>query len=705
MEIVRDGYVLNLVFMMRALIRENQRGLSLLRSVLGGRFASGQNVSLHEVNGYDRKFGNHFLEGISTSGGTLENLCSKGPSRWSLLGKLERDLKEHKVDEAWETYKNFERDYGFPDRLLVVNLITESSYSSDSKCLRMASGLVLKLSKERPVLLTPKLMTKLVLSLARAQILVPAARVLRVMLEKKTLPSLDMLQMVFLHLVKTGTGSYLASNILEEICSCSKELNANRSTQVELTRPDVTVFNLVLAACVRFGASLKGQQIMELMPVVGVAADAHTAVIIARIHEMNATRDELKKFKDCVDMVPVSLVHHYLQFYDCVLNLHFKFNDIDGASTLLLDLSQYSEPNPLQRAQKDQERSCTVSIGSDNIKMGLKLQFLPQQLQKDFVYKGDHKQELLLHKKGKFVLSNKGLAKIIIGYKSSGRIHELSKFLISIQNMMNSQDKSSPYSQVIDACIYMGWLETAHDILEDLQAENYCVREGSYSSLLTAYYNKKMLREAEGLVRQIRKLGLAINFSDERLSSHDSDSEDKKISDLANSIIQTMREDDKAVPFLVHQLNSSIFFFSKAKMIEDARQTYRKMQKMKIQPNASTFFYLTCGYSSEGMYREITVLWGDIKRSMENQNTVYTRELYELLLLSFIRGGYFERVMEVIHFMMQNGMFLDKWCYKTEFLKLHRNLYRTLTAADAKDEAQSRRFEYVKAFRKWVGIS
>ncbi|KAH6792345.1 hypothetical protein C2S52_002822, partial [Perilla frutescens var. hirtella] len=430
--------------MMRSLIREKQRGLGLLGSIFGGRFALNHNVSFHEVNGingYDRKFGYHFSEGISTVGTTLENLCSKGTSRWSLLGKLERDLKEHKVDEAWETYKNFVRVYGFPDQLLIANLITESSYSSESKCLRMASALVLKLSKERPVLLRPELMTKLVISLARAQILVRAATVLRVMLEKKSLPSLDMLQMVFLHLVKTGTGTYLASNILEEICYCLKDLN------VGLTKPDVMIFNLVLAACVRFGASLKGQQIMELMPVVGVAADAHTAVIIARIHEMNAMRDELKKFKDSVDMIPVSLAHHYVQFYDCLLRLHFKFNDIDGASTLLLELSRYSELYPLQRGQKDQQRSCNVSIGSDNIKMGLKLQFLPQQLQKDFVYKVNHQQELLLHKNGKFVISNKGLAKLIIGYKRSGRINELSKLLISIQNMLNLPDKSSSCSQ------------------------------------------------------------------------------------------------------------------------------------------------------------------------------------------------------------------------------------------------------------------
>ncbi|KAL0297248.1 UNVERIFIED_CONTAM: Pentatricopeptide repeat-containing protein [Sesamum radiatum] len=685
--------------MVGSLVRESQRGF--LGLIFGRRVTFSCNAkSSQQLNRYNKPY----LQGFSTIGRKREKLYWKGPSRSILLGKLESALKEHQVDEAWETFKDFKRLHGFPDQFLVANLITESSYSADPKCLRRACDLVLTISKEKSVLLRPEMMTKLALSLARAQIPVAASSVLRLMVEKRSLPPLDVLRMIFLHLVKTENGTYLASNILDEICYCFQRLVVNKSAQAELTKPDVTIFNLVLDACVRFGSPLKGQQIIELMPQLGAIADGHTAIIIARIHEMNGMRDDLKKFKDYVDMVPVTQIPHYQQFYDCLLSLHFKFNDIDGASALLMDLCRCSESNTFQRGQKEQLNSCSVSIGSDNIRMGLRLQFLPQQLQRDFVYKVHNKQELILYKSGKFVLSNKGLAKLIIVYKRSGRINGLSRLLIGIHNMLSSEGSSRSCSDVVNACIYLGWLETAHDILDDLESEKYCVRETSYTSLLAAYYNKKMLREAEGLVRQIRRVNLAISFPDDMaFSSLVSKSEDER-SDLANSIIQNMREEDKAVSFLVHEYNSSIYFFTKAKMIEDATQTYRKMQKMKIQPNAATFFHLICGYCSSGMYREITILWGDIKRSMENQNTMYNRDLYELLLLNFIRGGYFERVMEVIGFMMENNMFLDKWSYKTEFLKFHRDLYRTLTALEGKDEAQKRRIEHVHAFRKFVGI-
>ncbi|GFP98450.1 pentatricopeptide repeat-containing protein at4g17616 [Phtheirospermum japonicum] len=319
--------------MFPSLIRANQRGF--LRLLLSERFAFiSHNVSYHQhLNRYDNPFRNPSSKNFSTIGTQLEKLYSKGPSRWFLQEKLEKALKEHQVDDALEIYYDFKRLYGYPDQFLVANLISELSYKSDSrKCLQKACDLVTSISKEKPVLLKPDLMTKVTLALGRAQIPVLASNVLRLMLEKKILPSSDILQIIFLHLIRTEIGTYLSSNILDEIF---QKLNAEKSSNTELTKPDSTIFNLVLDACVRFKAPLKGHLIIELMAFNGVIGDAHTAVIIARLHEMNGNRDELNKYKECIDMVPKPLIHHYRQFYDCLLSSHFKFNDIDSASAVL----------------------------------------------------------------------------------------------------------------------------------------------------------------------------------------------------------------------------------------------------------------------------------------------------------------------------------------------------------------------------------
>ncbi|RXH86118.1 hypothetical protein DVH24_017171 [Malus domestica] len=44
-------------------------------------------------------------------------------------------------------------------------------------------------------------------------------------------------------------------------------------------------------------------------------------------------------------------------------------------------------------------------------------------------------------------------------------------------------------------------------------------------------------------------------------------------------------------------------------------------------------------------------------------------------------------------------MYTDKWLYRSEFVKLRKNLYRNLKASEAKTEAQRNRLKYVKAFK------
>ncbi|GFZ00846.1 pentatricopeptide repeat (PPR) superfamily protein [Actinidia rufa] len=646
---------------------------------------------------YLRPFFRHFFTSTKT-----ESIHWEG-SQTVLLRNLEVALKDHQVDEAWEAYNDFRKLHGFPNHSLTSRLIIELSYSSDPQLLQRACDLVFLLLKEKSGLVRSDLLTKLSLSLARAEMPVPASMIFRLMLERESLPPLSILRLLFLHMVKTEIGTYLASNILFALCDSFRHPSATRSASAKLIKPDTVIFNLVLDACVRFGSSFKGQQIIELMAQAGVVADAHSIIIISRIHEMNGQRDELKKFKDHIDQVSVLLIHHFKLFYDRLLSLHFKFNDVDAASGLVLDLYRCNESPHSRKDRKDLQKPCLVPIGSHNLRAGVKIQILPELLQKDSVLKMETKEELVMYKNGKVGLSNKGIAKLIIQHKRCGMISELSKLLISIQKTKSSNEESL-CSDVVDACINLGWLETAHDILDDMELAG-SMGTSSYTSLLQAYYRREMFREAEALLKQIRKAGLVVKMSDEEdkttLSSKRSSSGK---SGLAESLIREMEEAEKAEPSMIYEFNSSIYFFWKAKMVGDALNTYRKMQQMKIEPTVQTFLNMVSGYSSLEMYRDITILWGDIKRNMEKGNLVVNRDLYETLILNFLRGGYFERVLEVIGCMEKGGMYIDKWMFKFEFLKFHKDLYRSLKASNAKTETQSKRIEHVREFRQWVGI-
>lgn len=670
-------------------------------------FIAGKNI-----DGNYNRCRNMFLLSFST-GTSSERICWEGSSHSILSRKLETALKDHQMVEAWESFNDFKSLYGFPSDNLLARLITDLTYSSDSHWLHKAYDLVLLVLKEKTGVLHSDVLTKLSLSLARSQMPMPATVILRLMLERGSSPPMNVLWLVFLHLVKTQIGTCLASNFLVQICAFFQ--SAKRSDGAKLIKPDTMIFNLVLDACVRFKLSFKGQQIIELMTQTGIIADAHSITVIARIHEMNGQRDEMKRLKVHIDQVLSPFIHHYRQFYDSLLSLHFKFNDIDAAAELVLDMYRFPESFPILKDMKELQKPCLVPMGSQNLKTGLKIQIVPVMLQKDSVLKVEGIQELVIFRNGKLAPSNRAVAKLIIGYKRGGRISDLSKLLHIIPKEIHSLGGSSLCSDVIDACINLGWVETAHDILDDMEAAGSPMGFTTYSSLFAAYYRAEMFREAEALLKQMKKAGLVLNLSDEMvIATCLSEAVDKDAmygnassaiskSNLANFLVREMGEEDKTVPPIVYQFNSSIYFFCKAKMVADSLKTYRRMQGMKVQPTEQTFSILVHGYSSLGMYRDMTFIWGDIKRNMQSGNLVLSRDLCEFLLLSFLRGGYFERVMEVVGYMKEHKMFTDKWMYKSEFVKLHKNLYRRLKASEARTEAQKKRLEYVLAFRKWVG--
>ncbi|CAN1306300.1 Pentatricopeptide repeat-containing protein At4g17616 [Linum perenne] len=225
---------------------------------------------------------------------------------------------------------------------------------------------------------------------------------------------------------------------------------------------------------------------------------------------------------------------------------------------------------------------------------------MPELLLKDSVLQSQPELELLNFRNGKIILRNRALAKLIDGCKRHGRISELSELLFSIEKDYHVQGVPSLCSDVIEACVHVGWLETAHDILDDMEKLGATMGLTTYMTLLTAYYRKQMLKQ--------------------------------------------------------------------------------------------------------GMYRDITILWGDMKRNMDKGNLTLCRDLYECLLLNFLRGGYFERVMEIVHYMKHQSMYADKWMYRCEFLKLHKNLYRNLKASKMANDVKKKRIEQVTAFKRWAGL-
>ncbi|CAL5062670.1 unnamed protein product [Urochloa decumbens] len=642
------------------------------------------------------------------SASTSKVLPWEVPSRETLLRKIDGDLKDGNVEEALQSFGNYKKLHGLPDPRVLNSMIVSLSYMSSQRWLQRAFDMVLSVHQMNSNLLNCGSLMRLALVLARDQMPVPASTVLRILLESGKLPDVDMLSMVFLHMLKSQVGSYLVTDVLIETCESFLDQVTDRREMKKLDpiKNNATMFNMVLESCVNFKCIIKAQKIMELMSLVGVVADVSTVVIASRVFEMVGQRDELIQMKRSIDsLISLPFLQYYQYFYDSLLSLHFKYNDMDAAAKFLINLHQQRKSSVL--FCNGLQKQGIIQIGSGNLKTGYRIMFDPRKVDRGFVLGAESQFGLVVLTDGCLLHTEKALAKLIVGCVKSRNMHILSSLFI----MLHKEDLEviSP-PEVINACIQMGWLHAAHDILDDLESAGIPVEITSYIFLLRAYEKENRSEEFDGLLQQIQKIASTMDdfhtnspFTVKNIAKIVTDEMALTDSSLFAALTEEMKDYNPG-EHLTLEFNNSILFFCKAKMMEDALCTYKRMREQNIMPTSYTFSHILCGYSSMDMHREITMLWGEIKRRLEYGELDVDRDLLDCLILNFLKGGYFSRVMEVINYMSKHNIYCDKWKYRHVFLKLHKNLYRNLSSLHNKTETQNKRIKDVRAFRSWAGI-
>lgn len=721
---------------------------------------------------------------------TSARILARDRDAAALAERLQKAIESRRVEDAWPIYVQLKKLVGFPTRLILNRLIIVSSYSEDSKWLKKAYTLVFTVLKERKwELLGRDALTLLCLGLARAQMPVDASTILRIMVEKHEFPPVGIWKSVIAHMVKSETGTFLAPELLIEFCSLIKEAKPG-NRRVLAMRPDATTFNIVLKACLEFGNIRKAKKILEFMPGAGVKPDATSFMLMVQVYEKNGCRDELKELKRNIGKDPRMVEDQYQQFYSCLMACHFKFGDVDAASELMLDmlrsarlkhsnvdarkpvsktvndivnnnfdlakptsgaLNKVPKNNAVEmqdRFETDCDKLCQRSVdqvgfgNSSKLHLYSEVQIEPEKLQNNFAVEVMKNECLVNYKDGMLIPNEKICAKLAKGYLQSNRSEELARFLIRVDRERGPVlAEESACSQIIDACIELGWLDYAHDMLDEMNSATVAVWVGLYSSLLKAYCKARCPREIAAILREIRKAGLQLDKScyEEMIEAGMAKKDLRNAKDLFREVgktknttfmngnptsmirfarstklnlktlfLEEVKEDQHIVPG-IYAMNSAIQFFCKGHLMDDAEKAFKKMKKLGPQPNSQTFESLIDGYSAQGNYREITILWGDMKRmvsaSAESGGEVIglDKELHDTLLCSFLTGGYFERSLEVITRMEQLNMFIDKWKYRQLYLKLHKDLYRHTKAPEEQTDAQKKRIQHVLAFKKWAG--
>ncbi|GLJ08935.1 hypothetical protein SUGI_0098830 [Cryptomeria japonica] len=677
-----------------------------------------------------------------------------------LIGRLETALETRNADDAWTIFERLHRLRGLPEGLIVNRTINVLTYSGSSKLIKRAYGLVFTVLRERKWhILTRASLIQLCLTVARAQMPLQAAMILRTMGEKRRFPSVSMWNTVIAHMVKSEIGTYLASEVLIELCILV--LDAKQRKKRLVMTPDTRAFCVVLNACVGFGSFRKAKEIVALMPLVGVTADATCFIIMAQIYEKTGCKEELEKLKRIIGQDPSMICRQYQQFYSSLLTCHLNFGDLDAASKLVLDMLQSAKQKNSKNHTRvapeitwiEGDEQCNQSVGqvvSENLPKQFTKKFKypmvqieAETLQSDSAIEVPSYEYLVNYEKKILSPSAKIYAMLAKRYLQAGKSAELARFLIRVdQELGITVAENSLCTQVIDACIELGSLDDAHDMMDEMNSAGVQVCVGLYSALLKAYCKARRLKDIAPVLRVVKKAGCLLDPSclpalvEAHADQKDMNNAENlvgEIREIKNSLskdtssrlktgltintilnlkarfLEEVSKNQQVIP-RVYELNSAIQFFCKGHLMDDAEKAYRKMIKLGYQPNSQTFEHLISGYSAEDNYSKIAFLWGDMKRMEYDtagsaDNAVkFDKELHDILLYNFLRFGHFERSMELIARMEQQNMFVDKWKYKQVFIKFHRDLSMHRKPSKVQIEEQLRRRKYLVAFKQWAGL-
>ncbi|PKA65453.1 Pentatricopeptide repeat-containing protein [Apostasia shenzhenica] len=695
---------------------------------------------------------------------------ARDPSRLAL--DIVNAIDEKRFEDAWKKYEKHVIMDGFPRKSVLNKLLTGLAESLEPQWLEKVSNLVDNVFNEmNHDLLDKEAVIYVSYILARCQLPVLATNVLRKLVLLEAFPPLAAWSGVIGHLCQTENGAFLAAELIMEIGHLFKDNRVDprkKSNRPLLSmKPNAFVFSLALTGCLLFGITRKGEQLLELIPRVGVKADGYLLIVMAHIYERNGHRDEINKLKRHVTEAYDLGDFRFQQFYDCLLSCHLKFGDLDSATSLILDmLGKASEAKCSLSAAKSvleavqggtkvysphksenenlncvdefvllKSRAPTYSEFTKDRKFSRlesearqSLHLLSQKLM-------DH-VELVKSEDGILHPTAKVYAKLVRGFLEADRIMDLASFLIKASKVEAPVSvDNSPVVQVIDACISLGLLNQAHDLVDEMRFSGIKLGTSIYSSLLKAYCKENRQAEISALLKDARKAGIQLDSGCYealiQAGVHQNDSgealhlfKEMKVFNISRSgpqklvdgcswnneagLMSKLLEEIKCnqkVDYSIHDWNCVVHFFCKKKMMQDAKKAFNKMRALGHSPNGHTFHSLVTAYAAiGGKYVEVTDLWGQMKAISDSGSMKFDQELLDSFLYCFVRGGFFIRAMEVIGMMEAREMFIDKFKYRSLWLKYHRTLYKG-KAPKVQTEAQHKRREAALAFKKWIGLT
>ncbi|KAM0036443.1 putative tetratricopeptide-like helical domain superfamily [Helianthus debilis subsp. tardiflorus] len=709
----------------------------------------------------------HPWESFSTVASTIL-VQARDPAK--LSEELQNALDEQRLTDAWNLHEQHMNMEGFPRKSVVNKVLATFAQSLERQWLDRAYDLVIKaINEHKQNLLEKETLIYLSLCLARYGLPVNAATVLRKLVETEQFPPVTAWAAILAYMSQTSAGAYLAAELVLEIGFMFQDgrVDPRKKSNKHLIamKPNTTAVNIALAGCLLFEKNRKAEQILDMIPRIGVKTDVTMLIMMGHLYERNGRRDELKKLKRYIDEAHDLTDSQFREFYNCLLSCHLKFGDLESASHMVLEMLRKAKKarNSLGMStftfdvttidEIDSQENLTLEKSThaeakeqpvltyEDFCADRKFSSLEAEAKeqlKTLIMKFQTRLQLITTEHGILQPTETIFVKLVKAFLESNKINELVQFLVNVEKEDSPvSPDSSPLIQVINTCISLGWLDQAHDLLDEMRVCGVKTGSSVYSSLLKAYCKENRSTEVKSLVKDARKAGVQLDASsyeamiESRVVGNDTQgalnlfkemkenklvkSGQQEFENLVNGCVgsgeaklmaKLLQEikDGQTIDCGVHDWNNVIHFFCRKRLMQDAEKALKKMKSLGHAPNAQTFHSLVTGYAAVGgKYTEVTERWGEMKVLGFYHGMKFDQELLDSVLYTFVRGGFFIRANEVVEMMEKGKMFVDKYKYRTLFLKYHKTFCKG-KAPKFQTESQLNRREAALTFKKWVGL-
>ncbi|CAI9096465.1 OLC1v1032622C1 [Oldenlandia corymbosa var. corymbosa] len=590
----------------------------------------------------------------------------------TLESSLQSALVSKNTDEAWKSFKTLTNCSSFPSKSLINSLISHLCSLNETHNLKRAFASVVYLIEKNPELLEYGTLETLLNSMKNGGNAAPVIALVKCMFKNRFFVPFSFWGGVLIDVSKKSGSLVPFLKVFNENCRIAVDEKLN------FLKPNLAACNAALEGCCHELESVsETERVLEMMSVLGIRPDECSFGLLGYLYALKGLDAKISELEILIDRFGLS---DRRVFFSKLISGYMKSGNLDMASkTILRSLKEAGE-------------------------------------------------KLLC-------FSEETYGEVVKGYLQKGSTKVLANMIIEAQKLESSAvsvEKSIGYG-IITACVNNGFLDKAHSILDEMNAQGASVGLGVYTPILKAYSKEQRTAEAAQLVEEINSSGLQLD-----VSSYDAlieasmlcqdfqsafslfrDMREARVPDLKSSYLTVMTGlteshrpelmaafldevvEDPRVQVGTHDWNSIIHAFCKAGRLEDARRTLRRMTFLQFEPNEQTYLSLINGYVAAEKYFCVLMLWHDVKKKVPVDGEAkfkFDNHLVDAFLYALVKGGFFDAVMQVVEKAQAMKIFVDKWRYKQAFMETHKKLKLWKLR-----KRNSKKMEAVIAFKNWAG--